>query len=287
MVEPAPIFWRDVGHASPRGTTAVWMLIHGDFSDGPGTWSDQMRAAGPGHRLLILDRRGCGQSPRGPVPYTIGGDAEDALEVAERAGVPSFHLMGHSYGALVAIEMVRRRPRAVASLHLIEPPYMSLLPHDPDVAALRRQAEDILRQARDWDSERLATAFFAMLGGPGWVEHLKTTPAWPHIVREARRAVDQQLAASYPPEALTVLTGSPGPWGSPDGSPQRGAPAWRGPVRIYTGGRSHPALRKLAYHLASLIPGARLVDIPEATHAVQRAGEPFQRAMLEGLQEPA
>src|SRR5690606_31147064 len=136
VMHPEPIFWRDVRGPSSLGVSSVWMLIHGDFSDGPGTWSDQMRAAAPGHRLLILDRRGCGQSPRGPVPYTIGGDAEDALEVAERAGAPSFHLMGHSYGALVAIEMVRRRPRAVASLHLIEPPYMSLLPHDPDVAAL-------------------------------------------------------------------------------------------------------------------------------------------------------
>jgi len=53
-----------------------------------------------------------------------------------------------------------------------------------------------------------------------------------------------------------------------------------GPVRICTGGRRHPGLRALARRLAELIPGARLLEVPDADHAVQRWSEPFDAALL-------
>jgi pimeloyl-ACP methyl ester carboxylesterase len=53
------------------------------------------------------------------------------------------------------------------------------------------------------------------------------------------------------------------------------------PVAIYTGGRSHPALRLIAAELVSKIGGARLVDVPEAGHAVQMAKEVFVDALFD------
>lgn len=52
------------------------------------------------------------------------------------------------------------------------------------------------------------------------------------------------------------------------------------PVQVYTGGRSHAGLQKVARRLFETIAGARLVEVPEATHAVQRAMEVFDRALL-------
>jgi pimeloyl-ACP methyl ester carboxylesterase len=52
------------------------------------------------------------------------------------------------------------------------------------------------------------------------------------------------------------------------------------PVGLYTGGRSHPALRLIAAELAERLGGGRLLDVPEAGHAVQMAKDTFVDALL-------
>ena len=116
-----PIFFEDIGAGSPL------LLIHGSFSNGPATWAGQMEELRHHHRLIPVDRRGHGQSPAEPRPYTIASDALDVLEAADWAGEGEIHVAGHSYGGMVALEMARIAPHRIISLHLIEPPYLSLL----------------------------------------------------------------------------------------------------------------------------------------------------------------
>jgi|DewCreStandDraft_1066081.scaffolds.fasta_scaffold00058_114 pimeloyl-ACP methyl ester carboxylesterase len=250
-----PLFYYDLGMGDPL------MLVHGSFSTGEATWSAQMRTLAAYHRLLVVDRRGHGASPREPRPYTICSDAQDILSAADLAGAAEFHLAGHSYGGLVAIEVARQAPQRVRSLHLIEPPYLALLPDDPDVRELNRCGRLIFAQAGCREPEQTAAAFFEMLLGPAGLAALRARRAWPAIVAEAERAAYEEFAGEYPAGALAVLERT-------------------GPVQIYTGGRSHPGLRALARRLAELIPGARLLEVPDADHAVQRWSEPFDAALL-------
>ena len=229
----APIFYRDVGAGSPL------LLIHGSFSNGPTTWARQMEEIRHYHRLIVVDRRGHGQSPAEPRPYTIAGDALDVLEAAGRAGGGEIHVVGHSYGGMVALEMARIEPHRIRSLHLIEPPYLSLMPEDSDVSSVIEQGKSIFRNAAIVGPEGTATAFMEMLIGPAALADLRESPAWPGIVREAGRTAYEQFPAAYPTESLAELSGE-------------------FPVQVYTGGRSHPGLQKLARRLAELIPSAEL-----------------------------
>jgi pimeloyl-ACP methyl ester carboxylesterase len=238
------------------------VLVHGDFGNGLIAWGHQMKALPGYHRLLVVDRRGHGASPREPRPYTIGGDAADVLDAADRAGVDRFHLVGHSYGGLVAVEVARRAPERVRSLHLIEPPYLGLLPEDPEVVRLVEETGAVFDRARSWGPERTAARFFEIVLGPSGLAELIAHPAWSDLVAEASRVADAERPSSYPPDALGDLRVS-----------------W--PVRVYTGGQSHPALRRVARRLAESLPGAVLVEVPGATHAVQRWAEPFHRALLQ------
>ncbi len=250
-----PIFYHDIGAGRPL------MLVHGSFSDGLSSWSNQMNLLSQHHRLLVVDRRGHGRSPTEPRPYTIAGDASDLIQVADLAGTQRFHLAGHSYGGLVALETARMSPQRILSLHLIEPPFLSLLPDDPDVAPLIEQGGIMFRCAGQWGPERTAAAFFELiLGGEGLVD-LQARPAWQTIVREARRIEHEEFPAGYQSQWLTGLR-------------------LDAPIQVYTGGRSNPGLRKLARRLVELLPAARLVDVPEATHAVQNFVEPFHRELL-------
>src|SRR5438132_11289975 len=96
---PESLHYLEVGQGPPL------MLSRGDFLDGPTTWAAQIETLAPYHRLIVPDRRGRGQSPKEPRPYTIAGDARDLLDLADLVGTPSFHVCGQSYGAIVAIEM--------------------------------------------------------------------------------------------------------------------------------------------------------------------------------------
>lgn len=260
-----PLYYRDLGQSAPDRPALA--LIHGDFSDGEGAWDRQMVSPAllDTCRMIVVDRRGAGRSPREPRPYTIHQEALDVLAALDAAGVRTFHLAGHSYGALIAWELARLAPERVQSLHLVEPPYLALLPGDPDVRVLREGTEAAAARARQQPPEQTAEAFFRALMGEAAVLRIKQKPAWAAIVREAERIGWQQLPSSYPPDCVAALL-------------QKKV---RPPVVIYTGGRSHPGLQKVARRLAALVPGSHLVFVPEAGHAVQHAGGAFDRTLLQ------
>jgi len=250
-----PLFTQDIGAGVPL------VLIHGGLSDGPGSWAPQTRSLATQHRLLIPDRRGAGRSPKEPRPYTIRGDAVDMLDLMDRAGVRQAHIAGFSYGGLVAVEMSCQAPDRLLSLHLIEPPYLSLLPADPSVSALTASGAAVFRHAGEQDPEDTARDFFRMLVGERGVERMVASASWSAIVAEATRVRDEQEPSTYPQDRLHHLT--------------LGVP-----VRVYSGGRSHQGLQRVARRLSALLPGSELIVFPDAPHAVQFAGNGFDTELL-------
>lgn len=110
------------------------LMIHGGPQGGTGggaqIFAGQRPLADRGWQLVIPDRPGHGQSPsRGPEDMEL-----DGRWVAEMLA-PSSHLVGHSYGALVAVAAAGLSPAAVRSLTMIEAPLVAAAPDDPDVKA--------------------------------------------------------------------------------------------------------------------------------------------------------
>jgi pimeloyl-ACP methyl ester carboxylesterase len=72
-----------------------------------------------GHRVVAMDQRGQFQSRGGPEleSYTTSALAEDVLAVAETVG--PVHLVGHSFGGLVARAAALARPAAFRSVVLM------------------------------------------------------------------------------------------------------------------------------------------------------------------------
>ncbi|WP_117238083.1 alpha/beta fold hydrolase [Thermus sediminis] len=66
-------------------------------------------------RVIYFDQRGSGRSlelPDDPRLFTVDALAEDTLLLAEALGLDRFALLGHGFGALVALEVLRRYPEA-------------------------------------------------------------------------------------------------------------------------------------------------------------------------------
>ncbi|HEY3018229.1 MAG TPA: alpha/beta fold hydrolase [Gaiellaceae bacterium] len=116
-----------------EGEPAVF--VHGSFGWGEATWPEQ-RPLSDAYRLLLVDRRGFGGSPAdGRVDFDR--DADDVAVLLEDGA----HLVGHSYGGVVSLLAASRRPDAVRTLTVIEPPALALARGHPAVEELIRRID--------------------------------------------------------------------------------------------------------------------------------------------------
>jgi pimeloyl-ACP methyl ester carboxylesterase len=91
------------------------VLVHGSVVGAERTWRHQLEL-GKSWSLCLPNRPGFGSSP--PLPR---GDFEaEAPLIAELLG-DGAHLVGHSYGAVIALYAAALRPQAVRSLTISEP----------------------------------------------------------------------------------------------------------------------------------------------------------------------
>ncbi|MFD0342137.1 alpha/beta fold hydrolase [Streptomyces sp. NPDC127117] len=132
---------------TPEAAAAPALFIHNIF-----TWgSDSMygfagqRPLADSRRLLVVDRRGYGDSPD-TARSDFDVDAEDIVEVLDEGvsavGLGGAHLVGHGNGAVAALIVAARRPDLVRSLALIQPSAFTAAAHHPVVADLLGRVRD-------------------------------------------------------------------------------------------------------------------------------------------------
>ncbi len=73
------------------------------------------------YRLLNYHRRGYGSSARASGPVSIAQQAEDCHALMQHLGIERAHVVGHSFGGAIALQLALDAPEAVHSLALLEP----------------------------------------------------------------------------------------------------------------------------------------------------------------------
>jgi pimeloyl-ACP methyl ester carboxylesterase len=173
--------WGDAGQPA--------LLVHGSFGWGEETWREQ-RPLAKGYRLLVVDRRGFGNSPEPDERVDFERDADDVTALLDE----SMHLVGHSYGGVVSLLAAARVPERVRSLCVIEPPALGVVRGDRDVDEFVRR---VTAAAEDASSpEEYAARFLAAFGFP---------PPRGRPTRKARRAAESSWRERPPEEAQIPL----------------------------------------------------------------------------------
>ena len=101
-----------------QGTGTPLLLIGGTGGD---LRRPETRFGGPLAQhfdLLAYDQRGLGQSWKGDAPFTMADYADDAARLMEQLGWAEAHVVGISFGGMVAQELVLRNPAKVRRLIL-------------------------------------------------------------------------------------------------------------------------------------------------------------------------
>jgi pimeloyl-ACP methyl ester carboxylesterase len=120
-----------------RGPSVVF--VHGSIVGPDRAWRKQLGLA-RSWQLCLPSRPGFGSSP--PLPR---GDFELEAPLIAELLEERAHLVGHSYGAVIALLAAARRPRATRSLVVSEPGLLRLAAGEPTADAMIERGERLYR----------------------------------------------------------------------------------------------------------------------------------------------
>lgn len=164
MQFPAP-FYREAG----AGPGVV--CLHSNASTS-GQWRALMEQVAPRFHVLAADSYGAGKSPPWPTDRTVWlADEAELLEPVFAAAGDPFSLVGHSYGAAIALIVAVSQPQRIRSLVLYEPTLFSLVdaksPPPNDADGIRNAVARAVVALEADDTGRAAEAFIDFWMGAG------------------------------------------------------------------------------------------------------------------------
>ncbi|MEO6364381.1 MAG: alpha/beta hydrolase [Caldimonas sp.] len=233
------------------GAGPAVVCLHSNASSSS-QWRALMERLAPTHHVLAPDSWGSGKSPEWPSDRVISLADEVALiePVLARAQAP-FVLVGHSYGAAVALLATLARPERVRALVLYEPTMFSVIDADapaPNEAdGIRAAVAAAARELDRGDRYAAAEAFIDYWMGAGALAVLPDSRREP-IVASVVNVRRWEYALFTEPSPLAAFG------------------ALRLPVLLMTGKRSTAAAAGVARRLAAALPQVRRIDFEGLGH---------------------
>lgn len=104
-------------HYIEQGKGFPLILLHGNGEDGS-YFLHQMAPFAQHFRVLAIDTRGHGKTPRGERPFTIRQFADDLLAFMDQHAIEKAHILGFSDGGNIAMVFALAHPERVERLIL-------------------------------------------------------------------------------------------------------------------------------------------------------------------------
>lgn len=239
-LEGCDLYYEEVGQGVPI------LLIHPSGATAA-TWGSVTEELGRIGRVITYDRRGYARSGGHPV-RSVSTHTADAAAILESLGTPPAVVVGTSAGAMIAIDLVVRRPDLVRAVIEHEGPWRFTrhLPTAPQVTAFATIGSLVLRgRYGDAAEALLRSAYSYRDGGSAWDAFPE---AWRQAGRENARAAlwDFLITIGNYPSAMELATVGV-------------------PVVCSYGARSPDFIVRCTRSLAAAIPTAK-------THRIERAG---------------
>jgi pimeloyl-ACP methyl ester carboxylesterase len=169
------------------GSGPAVVCLHSNASTS-GQWRTLIERLSDRFRVIAVDLYGAGKSP--PWPAGTPGWLDDEIGLIEEIlqGLPEFHLVGHSYGAAIALKVALKYGARVKSLAVYEPTLFALL-----LAQDRRHpaAQGIRDAARDAAAAVARGELDA--AGERFIDYWMGAGAWAAMPPSRRPAVAESM----------------------------------------------------------------------------------------------
>jgi pimeloyl-ACP methyl ester carboxylesterase len=100
-----------------KGKGEVLVLLHGN-SDNSNYFVNQIEYFKDQYRVIAIDTRGHGKSPRGDMPFTISQFADDLNNFLNKLNIDKITLLGFSDGANIGMKFALKYPEKLNALIL-------------------------------------------------------------------------------------------------------------------------------------------------------------------------
>jgi pimeloyl-ACP methyl ester carboxylesterase len=237
-------------HHRELGAGPRVLCIH-PSSSSSSQWKPLMERLSSRFRVIAVDVYGHGRSPRWPDDrdLTLADEAELIAPLIADSG--SFSLVGHSYGAAIAVELALAYGDRVSGLVLYEPALWGLLsqelPDDPathEIESLRDETNCLISEGHlDAATERFMTYW----AGEG---------AWEALTESHRRYLVAGVN-SLPPGWAASFVGGPT-------MEQLGT--IRAPCLLLTGGKTKGPAKSITRLMERTLPVVTVVKLPNLGH---------------------
>jgi pimeloyl-ACP methyl ester carboxylesterase len=154
-------------HSVSAGAGPTVACLHSSGSSS-GQWRRLIEAEQADFRFVAFDFLGHGRSPDfAGDGYGLGSESEAVFRSLPPAGEP-MHLVGHSYGGAVALDLAVRYPGRFASVTVFEPVLFALLDRgSSEFSEITSVGLDIVRAARVGDLGAASATFVDYWNGDG------------------------------------------------------------------------------------------------------------------------
>jgi len=122
------------------------------------------RALTDRYRLIRYHKRGMAGSTHTAPPVSLAAHAADAADLLDHLGVERAHVVGHSSGGAIALQLALDRPAVVRSLVLLEPAMLSV----PSAAAFFAKAGPSVAAFAAGDHAAAVAIFLSAVSGLDW-----------------------------------------------------------------------------------------------------------------------
>ena len=227
------------------------LLIHGALIADSFLPLTREAALADRYRLIRYRRRGHGGSDPMPPGCSIEQQAQDALALMTHLGVSRAHVIGHSGGGVIALQLAIEAPSLVHSLVVLEP---ATLPPDL-VPVFSERVGPVLEAHRAGDPGRAIDLWMDMVGvGADWRTTVANTV--PGGVEQAERDASTFFEVDFPAFREWSLD-------------RERASRIRQPVLYVFGSESGPLVEALKRYFLSQVPHSEEVVVPGVGHAMQ------------------
>lgn len=186
-----------------KGSGEAVIFVHGAVSDFR-TWTEQIDAFSENYRAISYSRRYHQPYEKADetVEYSRISQTADLIGFLKSPGLEKAHLVGHSYGASIALLAALKNPELVASLTLGEPSPFPTLFNEAGLSLLNEQRsefDEAMRLAENGNEEAAVRCFLHTVVG---VDVLALLP-------DERRAVVLENAGTLLPMLKTYFDSPP------------------------------------------------------------------------------
>jgi pimeloyl-ACP methyl ester carboxylesterase len=252
-----------------RGHGPTVVLVHGAGEDRR-AWGAQERALAGEFRVVTYSRRGHPPLRGAGGDYTYDQHVADLVALIRGLGAGPVFLVGHSYGAYLALRVVADHPELVRGAVLAEPPVPWLIADRPEYPAIERT------RAAVFDSVRAALAVGDSVSALRLF--VDWTNAAPATFATMTRAEQAQALANTGPLRRMLAAGGPPPI-----SCERLGQVTR-PVLLIEGARTNPYFHLGEAALLRCLPRAGHVTLAAASHhSIWQDSTGFNRALIGAL----